>query len=174
MNKLNLVLSIAAISTGLGLTGALVAHRAVAIKEIQPSAATSISLTKNQDWQPLAELVSDTMLTEIVEENTAPSADRAAIAASAIGVEKNDLLVIDFQSSSLCGVGGCAVAAYRISTGDRILSTYANRASPTGPLVEIVEKGDESLPCISVLGREGDNQETFCYRGTEWITDITS
>lgn len=173
MIKPELVASVIAVVTGLGLAGGLASYKAIAVKEIRPT-TTSLGLKETQSWQPLSELVDEAMLTSIITENTAPSADRAAIAASAIGIEKDDLLVVDFQSASLCGAGGCAIAAYIASTGDSILFTYANRSAPTEGIVEIVDKEDGSLPCISILTMGAVGPETICYRDNDWITEITS
>ena len=93
----------------------------------------------SSEWIPLSALVSEQKLTDIISENTAPSADIESLSELAIGYEQGDLLVVDFKSSTLCGVGGCAIAAYQVSTGDRILFTYAIRPGRTGNIVEVIE-----------------------------------
>lgn len=125
----------------------------------------------SSEWQPLSEIVDTQLLTQIITENTAPSANRDEIAASAIGKKQSDLLVIDFQSTSLCGIGGCAIAAYNFSTEERILFTYANRPTLDEEIVEIVEKDTESLPCISFIRGNETEPATICYRENEWVTE---
>lgn len=127
----------------------------------------------SSEWQPLSNLVSRTELTNIIAENTAPNADRDAIAGSAIGYKQGDLLVVDFQSTTLCGVGGCAVAAYQVSTGDRILFTYANRANSSSEIAEIIESEDANTPCLQLSFRGQRQPETLCYTGREWNAKAT-
>ena len=91
-----------------------------------------------EQWIPLSKLVSTQQLTQIVADNTAPSADRAEIAKSAIGISKGDLLVVDFETAALCGRGGCAISAYRLSTNEQILFTYARQAAGE-PIVELID-----------------------------------
>ena len=50
-----------------------------------------------EQWQPLSELVSPQQLTQIIAENTAPSANRAEIASAAVGLQKGDLLMSILQ-----------------------------------------------------------------------------
>lgn len=135
-----------------------------------------VSLSKAEaslKWMPLSEIISRQQLVNIVAENTAPSADRDEIAGSAIGYKQDDLLVVDFQSTTLCGVGGCAVAAYQVSTGDRILFTYANRASSSSEIAKIIESEDANTPCLQLSFRGERQPETLCYTGREWNAKAT-
>ena len=133
-----------------------------------------VSGAESDDWQPLSTLVEQDTLLQIVTDNTAPSADRAEIAKSAIGLSKGDLLVVDFETAALCGRGGCAVAAYRLSTNEQILFTYARQ--PAGePIVELVTR-DADLPCLRIappINRQaqGLTKDTLCYRGGTWVTE---
>lgn len=153
--KLLIFLVIAVI--GLSLAIGIVSYRAIA----NPT---------EQNWQPLSDLVPPEKLAEIVAENTAPSANREAIAASAIGYEQSGLLLVDFNTTSLCGVGGCALAGYQLSTGERILSTYTHTSGE--PIVEVVERDGFELPCLFVhtTPRSLSQQEkdVLCYEGDHW------
>jgi len=130
-----------------------------------------------KQWQPLSEIVSTQQLTQIVADNTTPSANRADIARAAIGISKGDLLVVDFETDALCGRGGCAIVGYRISTGEQILFTYAPQ--PAGePIVELVERSGAELPCLIIappINRpaQGLTTDTLCYRSGEWVTEAS-
>ena len=134
-----------------------------------------VSGAQNDDWQPLSTLLEPEKLLQIVTDNTAPSADRRAISQSAVGAIEGDLLVVDFNSSSLCGRGGCAIAAYRVSTGEQLLFTYATQ--PAGePIVELTERSGVELPCLLIAPpintpTQGTTRDTLCYRDDEWVTE---
>jgi hypothetical protein len=135
----------------------------------------AIANPTEQNWQPLSELVSPAKLTEIVAESTAPSADREMIAASAIGYQQNDLLLVDFNTPTLCGVGGCALAGYQTSTGQRILAVYVQRTSTDEPIVEAIEQAGFALPCLLVPPVPDENsifqtmdKDTLCYKDGSW------
>ena len=133
---------------------------------------TQASNETEDAWQFLSELVDKDELTAIVADNTAPNADHSAIAENAIGLQECDLLVIDFASNSLCGRGGCAIAAYRISTGEQLLFTYAQRGS--SGLVELVEKDGVELPYLAMspsIDRASEARDVLCYRAGEWTTE---
>ena len=127
-----------------------------------------------EHWHPLSEIVSTQQLTQIVADNTAPGANRAEIARSAIGLSRGDLLIVDFETSSLCGRGGCAVAGYRISTGEQILFTYALQPA-SASIIEFVDR-DAELPCLRIAPpinkpAQGLTKDTLCYRDAAWITE---
>ena len=129
-----------------------------------------------EQWQPLSELVSPQQLTQIIAENTAPSANRAEIASAAVGLQKGDLLVIDFATSALCGVGGCAIAGYRASSGEQILLTYARQPSANQQIVEFVDRPGSELPCLLIAPpintpARGLTRDTLCYRNGAWVTE---
>ena len=127
-----------------------------------------------QNWQPLAELVAPEKLVEIVTESTAPGANRDEIAASAIGYQQNDLLLVDFNTPTLCGFGGCALAGYRPSTGERILTVYVERTNINEPIVEVVDKAGFELPCLLVPPSQEESifqeveKDTLCYQNGSW------
>lgn len=139
-----------------------VSYRAIAMNE------------SGQLWQPLSALVTPAQLTEIVADSTAPGADREAIAASAIGYQQNDLLLIDFNTPDLCGIGGCALAGYRPSTGEQVLSVYVERTSPDEPIAEVVDQEGFELPCMLVPPSQEDSifqeteKDTLCYQDGSW------
>ena len=160
--KGKLLASIAIAVAGLSLIVGFVSYRAIA-------------MTNNQTWQPLVELVTSEKLSEIVAESTAPSADREAIAQLALGYKQNDLLLVDFNTPTLCGVGGCALAGYQISTGARVLAVYMERTNADEPLVEVIDQPGSDLPCLLVPTVPDDNsifQETdedmLCYQEGAW------
>lgn len=134
-----------------------------------------VSGAQSDDWQPLSTLVEPEKLLQIVTDNTAPSADRRAISQSAIGVIEGDLLVVDFSTATLCGRGGCVIAAYRVSTGEQLLFTYATQ--PAGkPIVELIERSGAELPCLLIAPpintpAQGLSLDTLCYRNGEWVTE---
>ena len=163
MNKSRLLISLVVAIAGLGLTIGFVSYRAIAVT------------TNNQRWQPLSGIVTPEKLTEIVAENTAPSADRDAIAQSALGYEQNDLLLIDFNTPTLCGAGGCALAGYQSSTEKRVLAVYVERTSADAPIVEAINQPGFELPCLLVPPAPDDNsifqetdKDTLCYRDGSW------
>lgn len=132
--------------------------------------------TAAEAWQPLAELVSPAELTQIIADNTAPSADRRAISRTAVGLLEGDLLVIDFKTSQLCGRGGCSIVGYRASTGEQILSTYALQTSADQPIVELVNRAGAELPCLLIapslgMAAQGLTRDALCYRDGEWQTE---
>ncbi|KPQ32869.1 MAG: hypothetical protein HLUCCA11_20385 [Phormidesmis priestleyi Ana] len=128
------------------------------------------------EWQPLSKLVSSQQLMQIIADNTAPGANRAEIASAAVGLQKGDLLVVDFETATLCGIGGCAIAAYRVSTGEQLLFTYA--LQPAGqPIVELAQPSGAELPCL-LIADSGDTltqpaltRSTLCYRNGAWMTE---
>lgn len=134
-----------------------------------------VSGAQSDNWQTLSALVEPQKLLQIVTDNTAPSANRQEIAQSAVGIIEGDLLVIDFNSSALCGRGGCAIAAYRVSTGEQLLFTYATQ--PAGePIVELTERSGVELPCLLIAPlintpAQGLTRDTICYRDGEWATE---
>lgn len=154
----SLVLAVA----GLSLVIGFLSYRAIAMNE------------PGQLWQPLSALVTPEQLIEIVAESTAPGADREAIAASAIGYQQNDLLLVDFNTPDLCGIGGCALAGYRPSTGEQVLAVYVERTSPDEPIVEVLDKADFELPCLLVPPSQEDSifqeteKDTLCYQDGSW------
>lgn len=161
--KGKLLTSVAIAVAGLSLIVGFISYRAIAMTNA------------DQEWQPLAELVTSEKLSEIVAESTAPSANRAEIASSAIGYEQSDLLLVDFDTPTLCGIGGCALAGYRTSTGERILAVYVQRSSPDEPIVEVVEKEGFDLPCLLVPTDPNDedffaetDEDTLCYKNGAW------
>jgi hypothetical protein len=132
--------------------------------------------TTAEAWRPLSELVSADQLTQIIADNTAPSADRRAISHTAVGLLEDDLLVIDFKSPQLCGRGGCSIVGYRASTGEQILSTYALQPGAAQPIVELVNRTGAELPCLLIapsLGAtaQGLTRDALCYRDGEWQTE---
>ena len=132
---------------------------------------------REQDWQPLSNLVSQEKLRQIVEENTGPSADREEIATTARGYEKGGLLIVDFNTPSLCGFGGCAIAGYLTPSGEKILSTYVIRPSANAELIELIEQEGNALPCIALTSRDSrtsSSPKVICYRNQEWVESITS
>lgn len=163
MNKRNLLTSLAIAIAGLSLAVGVVSYRAIAVT------------ASGQTWRPLSEIVTTEKLAEIVAESTAPSADRSAIAQSALGYEQNDLLLVDFNTPTLCGIGGCALAGYQTSTGERVLAVYVERTNTDEPLVEVIDQPGSDLPCLLVPPASDDNsifQETdedmLCYREGGW------
>ena len=160
--KPKLLASIVLAVAGLSLVIGFLSYRAIAMNE--PS----------QSWQPLSALVTPAHLTEIVAESTAPGADRDGIAASAIGYQQNDLLLVDFNTPDLCGIGGCALAGYRPSTGEQVLSVYVERTSPDEPIVEVVDQEGFELPCLLVPPSQEDSifqeteKDTLCYQDGSW------
>lgn len=161
MMKSRLIGYLVAATIAVGLVAGFVSYRAIA----NPT---------EQNWQPLAELVTPEQLAEIVAESTAPSADREAIATSAIGYQQNDLLLVDFNTPALCGFGGCALAGYRPSTGERILTVYVERTNVNEPIVEVVDKADFELPCLLVPPSQEESifqeveRDTLCYQDGSW------
>ena len=160
--KPKLLTSIVLAVAGLSLVIGFLSYRAIAMNE--PS----------QSWQPLSALVTPAQLTEIVADSTAPGADRDGIAASAIGYQQNDLLLVDFNTPDLCGIGGCALAGYRPSTGEQVLSVYVERTSPDEPIVEVVDQEGLELPCMLVPPSQEDSifqeteKDTLCYQDGSW------
>ena len=134
-----------------------------------------VSGAQSDDWQPLSTLVEPEKLLQIVTDNTAPSADRQAISRAAVGIIEGDLLVVDFNSPTLCGRGGCAIAAYRVSTGEQLLFTYATQ--PAGePIVELTDRSGVELPCLLIAPpvnapAQGITRDTLCYQDGEWATE---
>jgi hypothetical protein len=127
-------------------------------------------------WQPLSELVSADELAQIVADNTAPSGDRREIARTAVGLVQDDLLVIDFKTRELCGIGGCSIVAYRASTGEQVLSTYAVQTGPDQPIVELVERAGAEFPCLLISSLVDATtreltRDALCYRDSEWQTE---
>lgn len=130
----------------------------------------------SEQWQPLSELVSPQRLTQIIADNTAPSANRAEIASSAVGLQEGDLLIVDFDTATLCGIGGCAIAGYRVSTGEQILFTYARQLDTNQPIVKLVESPTSELPCLLIAPpinttASGLTRDTLCYRDGEWTVE---
>ena len=126
-------------------------------------------------WLLLSNLVGVTKLVDILQENTAPNTAIDEIAHSAVGIIEGDLLVVDFNSSALCGRGGCAIAVYRVSTGEQLLFTYATQ--PAGePIVELTERSGVELPCLLIAPpintpAQGIVRDTLCYRDGEWVME---
>lgn len=154
----SLVLAVA----GLSLVIGFLSYRATAMNE------------SGQSWQPLSALVTPAQLTEIVAESTAPGADREGIAALAVGYQQNDLLLVDFNTPDLCGVGGCALAGYRPSTGEQVLAVYVERTSTDEPIVEVVGEAGFELPCLLVPPSQEDSifqeieEDRLCYQDGSW------
>lgn len=126
-------------------------------------------------WILLSNLVGAEKLVDIIKQNTAPRTDVDEIAQSAVGAVEGDLLVVDFNTSALCGRGGCAIAAYRVSTGEQLLFTYV--LQPSGqPIVELTERSGVELPCLLIAPSinspaQGLTRDTLCYRDDEWVTE---
>lgn len=163
--KDRLLTSIAIAVAGLSLLAGFVSYRAIAMNE--PS----------QQWQPLSELVTAEKLAAIMAESTAPGADREAVAASAIGYKQDDLLLVDFNTLTLCGAGGCALAGYRSSTGESVLTVYVQRTRPDEPIVEVVKQPGFELPCLLVPPDPEDenifqeiDKDKLCYQNGSWLT----
>lgn len=134
-----------------------------------------VSGAQSDDWQPLSALVEPDKLLQIVTDNTAPSADSREISQSAIGMIAGDLLVVDFNSSALCGRGGCGISAYKVSTGEQLLFTYATQPARQ-PIVELTERSGVELPCLLIAPpintpAQGLTRDTLCYRDGEWVTE---
>jgi hypothetical protein len=132
--------------------------------------------TPEEAWQPLSELVSAAEMTQIIADNTAPSANRRAIADTAVALLKDDLLVIDFKTPQLCGRGGCSIVGYMASTGEQILSTYAVQTGVNQPIVELVDRAGAEFPCLLIAPSvgataQGLTRDALCYRNGEWQTE---
>ena len=128
-----------------------------------------------QPWQPLSELINPEKLSAMVAENTSPSTDRRIIENSALGYQQGNLLLVDFNTPGMCGIGGCALAGYRSSTEERILAIYVQRIAPNEPIVEIVDQPGFELPCLLVPPDPNDenilaetDKDTLCYWNGTW------
>ena len=164
MMKSKFLISITMVTVAIGFATGFISYRAIAMSE-----------PAQQQWQPLSGLVTPENLIEIVAESTAPSSDRNGIAASAMGYQQGDLLLVDFNTPTLCGVGGCALSGYRPSTGERVLALYVERTSADEPIVEAVDKAGFELPCLLVPPETEDNsifeevdKDTLCYQDGAW------
>ncbi|MEM9002720.1 MAG: hypothetical protein AAGE59_04235 [Cyanobacteria bacterium P01_F01_bin.86] len=139
------------------------------------SSSTAEKPDQERPWLLLSNLVGVTKLVDILQENTAPNTDVDEIAHSAVGMVEGDLLVIDFNTPALCGRGGCAIAAYQVSTGEQLLFTYATQ--PAGePIVELTERSGAELPCLLIAPpinttAQGLTRDTLCYQDGEWVTE---
>lgn len=163
MSKGKFRVAVASLIAGFSLLTGFISYRAIASNET------------DQTWVPLTTVISLDQLTEIIAENTAPSAEIEPIADSALVYEQGDLRLIDFNNSSLCGRGGCALVGYRLSTGERILTIYLERMSSDQPLVEVVAAEGFELPCLLVPPIpeetsifEETEKETLCYQDNTW------
>ena len=138
----------------------------------QSAATELININK---WRPLAELVDTQRLNQIIADNTTLTANRTAISGSAVGLVTGDFLVVDFQSPALCDRNSCAIAGYKISTGEQLLFTHAFRAEGQ-PIVEFIEHSGAGFPYLLALhsfkaGARGLTRDTLRYLDGEWIRE---
>jgi hypothetical protein len=127
--------------------------------------------TPDTRWQPLMSMTDNSR--EIIIANTAPSADHDRLEQSAISIERNGLMLVDFNSSTMCGVGGCALLAYRTDTQEQILATYIQQGREDNAIVEMVTNEVFNLPCLLVPSDDvssviENDKDMVCYDGAEW------
>jgi hypothetical protein len=82
-------------------------------------------------------------------------------------------MLVDFNSSTMCGVGGCALLAYRTDTQEQILATYIQQGREDNAIVEMVTNEAFNLPCLLVPSDDvssviENDKDMVCYDGAEW------
>jgi hypothetical protein len=127
--------------------------------------------TTGTTWQPLMSVTDNSR--QIIIDNTAPSADHDRLEQSALSIELNGLMLVDFNSPTMCGAGGCALLAYRTDTQEQILATYIKQGKEDEALVEIVENEAFDLPCLLIPADDTSSviesdKDMVCYDGDEW------
>jgi hypothetical protein len=135
-------------------------------------AFTTLGLaTPDTRWQPLMSMTDNSR--QIIIDNTAPSADYNRLEQSAIAIELNGLMLVDFNSPTMCGAGGCALLAYRTDTQEQILTTYIKQGRDDDALVEMVTNEAFDLPCLLIPPDDTsavmeNDKYMVCYDGGEW------
>jgi hypothetical protein len=133
---------------------------------------TTLSLaTPDALWQPLMSVTDNSR--QIIIDNTAPSADHDRLEQSALSIELNGLMLVDFNSPTMCGVGGCALLAYRTDTQEQILATYIRQGRDDEALVEMVVNEAFDLPCLLIPADNTsavieNDKDMLCYDGGKW------
>jgi hypothetical protein len=140
------------------------------------------------NWKPAEQVVAPALLKEVVAQNaTLTDAEMSeAIAqgkAWSIPGRSGNLVLVDFQASSLCGQLGCLYIG--IWTKDKeppqqVLSSYLNPNIPKGKTLFEVLAPDETktasqkaLPClkvtqVDVAAVDGVRQVNFCFDGRQY------
>jgi hypothetical protein len=148
-----------------------------------------VSCSKTETkWKPAAQVVSAPLLKEVMVQNaTLTDAEMTeAIAqgkAWSIPGQSGNLVLVDFQASSLCGQLGCLYIG--IWTKDKespqqVFSSYLNPNIPKGKTLFEVLQPDEiktaqqkALPCLKVTQVDADavdgiRQVNFCFDGRQY------
>ncbi|MEO0704157.1 MAG: hypothetical protein AAF050_00660 [Cyanobacteria bacterium J06649_5] len=131
------------------------------------------------NWQPVIATISEETLGQLIEAHSdfLEPDEFNSILDSALAYEKDDLVLVDFNTERLCGRAGCLYVGFRRSTGEEILSSYLTVALPSGePVIETTDRG-YTLPCLIV--RDVDEvdrtvtKSTFCYQSVDWVLENT-
>jgi hypothetical protein len=139
-------------------------------------------------WKPVDQVVSSPLLKEVMAQNaTLTDAEmREAIAqgkAWSIPGRSGNLVLMDFQASSLCGQLGCLYIGIWVKDQEppqQVFSSYLNPSVPKGKMLFEVLAPDETkttqqkaLPCLKVTqvdaaAVDGIRQVTFCFDGRQY------
>jgi hypothetical protein len=139
-------------------------------------------------WKPAEQVVSAPLLKEVITQNTTlTDAEMAeAIAqgkAWSIPGRSGNLVLVDFQASSLCGQLGCLYIGIWVKDKEppqQVFSSYLNPNIPKGKMLFEVLAPDETktvqqkaLPCLKVTQVDADavdgmRQVTFCFDGRQY------
>jgi hypothetical protein len=140
------------------------------------------------NWKPVEQVVSAALLKEVMAQNaTLTDAEMSAAIAQgkawSIPGRSGNLVLVDFQASSLCGQLGCLYIG--IWTKDKeppqqVFSSYLNPNIPKGKTLFEVLAPDETktapqkaLPCLRVTqvdanATDGIRQVNFCFNGRQY------
>jgi hypothetical protein len=140
------------------------------------------------NWKPAGQVVSDSLLKEVMAQNaTLTDAEMTeAIAqgkAWSIPGRSGNLVLVDFQASSMCGQLGCLYIGIWIKDKEppqQVFSSYLNPDIPKGRTLFEVLQPDETkteqqkaLPCLKVTqvdanAADGVRQVNFCFDGRQY------
>jgi hypothetical protein len=139
-------------------------------------------------WKPAEQVVSAPLLKEVITQN-ATLTDAEMIEAIAQGKawsvpgRSGNLVLVDFQASSLCGQLGCLYVGIWVKDKElpqQVFSSYLNPNIPKGKMLFEVLAPDETktvqqkaLPCLKVTQVDADavdgmRQVTFCFDGRQY------
>jgi hypothetical protein len=144
--------------------------------------SSCVARAENAFWQPATSLLTPDQIKVIIEEHSSLHLNQVTPA----WVEQTrvhgmgNLILVDFNTSALCGSGGCLYVGYRLDEAtaslQQVLYLRLRTQLPPGfPLFQPMEESLNGLPCFTVHQMRQDQVEAIalCFDGTQYVKQST-
>jgi hypothetical protein len=129
-------------------------------------------------WQPATAVLTPEQIKVIVAEHSSLTIDQVTpqwIDQTQVHL-MGQLILMDFNTSGLCGSGGCLYVGYRLDQSSSSLKQvlYLRLHPQLPPGVSLFTSADESLeelPCLTVHQMQDDQVQeiSFCFDGNQYV-----